>query len=329
MSHFKGNCPVCHKPFAKGDDVVICPECGAPYHRACFEEQGQCVFTSQHGNGFEYKPEGSTEEDSSTRQGASGMLCPSCHTVNDASNIFCEKCGSPLHGKAPNNAYKSGQNPGGPGGFNPSSFGGGFGGGFAPFAMPNLAGEIEGVPKKDWAAYIGPSAPMYLMRMTQMKQRGGKMSFMLSAFFLGPFYFLYRKMWGWAAATGIVTLILLIPEVLTMLVYAANPLVAGLTFSKLDQLQTASNIAMLVFNSLCGLFALYLYQKNGAKKINRLREQADGGPIAPEKLAKAGGVSTIGVLVGLVILIVSTYFLANYIGPAGLNAYINNYFNRT
>ena len=26
-------CPVCHKEFTPEDDIVVCPECGAPYHR--------------------------------------------------------------------------------------------------------------------------------------------------------------------------------------------------------------------------------------------------------------------------------------------------------
>ena len=26
-------CTLCHKPLHEGDDMVVCPECGAPYHR--------------------------------------------------------------------------------------------------------------------------------------------------------------------------------------------------------------------------------------------------------------------------------------------------------
>ena len=36
MSNYTGcKCPVCQQPFTETDDIVVCPECGAPYHRAC------------------------------------------------------------------------------------------------------------------------------------------------------------------------------------------------------------------------------------------------------------------------------------------------------
>ena len=28
-------CPICGEKFTAQDDIVVCPECGAPYHRAC------------------------------------------------------------------------------------------------------------------------------------------------------------------------------------------------------------------------------------------------------------------------------------------------------
>ena len=38
MNEYLGcECSVCRKPFAAGDDIVVCPECGTPYHRACYE----------------------------------------------------------------------------------------------------------------------------------------------------------------------------------------------------------------------------------------------------------------------------------------------------
>ncbi|MBS6236502.1 MAG: hypothetical protein KH615_11425, partial [Clostridiales bacterium] len=33
-------CPVCGKPFGTDDDIVVCPEYGAPYHRACYQQAG-------------------------------------------------------------------------------------------------------------------------------------------------------------------------------------------------------------------------------------------------------------------------------------------------
>ena len=40
-------CPVCEKTFTKQDDVVVCPECGAPYHRECYQKEGHCIFEEE------------------------------------------------------------------------------------------------------------------------------------------------------------------------------------------------------------------------------------------------------------------------------------------
>ena len=38
------------------DDIVVCPECGAPYHRACYQEKGQCIFEELHKAGKAWEP---------------------------------------------------------------------------------------------------------------------------------------------------------------------------------------------------------------------------------------------------------------------------------
>ena len=47
-------CPVCSASFTEGDDIVVCPDCGAPYHRTCYTEQGRCSYYDEHGE-FEWK----------------------------------------------------------------------------------------------------------------------------------------------------------------------------------------------------------------------------------------------------------------------------------
>mgnify|MGYP000169958290 CR=1 FL=1 len=33
-------CEGCGKPLTLQDDIVVCPDCGAPYHRTCYEKNG-------------------------------------------------------------------------------------------------------------------------------------------------------------------------------------------------------------------------------------------------------------------------------------------------
>lgn len=36
MDYRGQHCPICGKEFCDGDDIVVCPECGTPYHRECY-----------------------------------------------------------------------------------------------------------------------------------------------------------------------------------------------------------------------------------------------------------------------------------------------------
>ena len=46
-------CEGCGRPLALTDDIVVCPDCGAPYHRECYEKLGRCIHTPAHGAGYE------------------------------------------------------------------------------------------------------------------------------------------------------------------------------------------------------------------------------------------------------------------------------------
>lgn len=39
MFKYEGiSCPHCGEKFKPTDEILICPDCGAPYHRRCIEE---------------------------------------------------------------------------------------------------------------------------------------------------------------------------------------------------------------------------------------------------------------------------------------------------
>ena len=44
MEFTQYNCPVCEKKFENGDDIVVCPECGTPHHRECYDSLGRCFY---------------------------------------------------------------------------------------------------------------------------------------------------------------------------------------------------------------------------------------------------------------------------------------------
>ncbi len=48
MDYTKYFCPVCNEKFDENSDVVVCPECGTPHHRACWFEFGKCFNADHH-----------------------------------------------------------------------------------------------------------------------------------------------------------------------------------------------------------------------------------------------------------------------------------------
>ena len=68
MEFTEYKCPVCDKQFKKGDDVVVCPECGTPHHRECYEKEGHCHFADRHGADFSFEKEQQEEAEQQAEQ---------------------------------------------------------------------------------------------------------------------------------------------------------------------------------------------------------------------------------------------------------------------
>ena len=53
---YKGEkCFYCNEDFNDNDDVVVCPECGTPYHRDCYKQAGSCINHQLHESGEIWK----------------------------------------------------------------------------------------------------------------------------------------------------------------------------------------------------------------------------------------------------------------------------------
>lgn len=50
MDFKKYVCPVCNNAFNENDDVVVCPDCGTPHHRECWNSLGKCFNNELHGS---------------------------------------------------------------------------------------------------------------------------------------------------------------------------------------------------------------------------------------------------------------------------------------
>lgn len=204
MNYIGLKCPVCGKTFTADDDIVVCPVCGAPYHRACYAKVGKCVFEDKHGTPDAWSPPAREEAPHGNPNGdpqSKTKRCPRCGMMNSSSAVFCEHCGLPLNanqpfrgggvypppGGAPNGSAPFGQVP--PGGYP----------GQPPFAFDPMGGvnpnePIGSVPAGDVAKFVRNNTQYYLPVFMNLK-KFARNRFNFTAFLFPCIWAMYRKMY--------------------------------------------------------------------------------------------------------------------------------------
>jgi len=94
MVSFSGiPCPKCSKEFNEAkDDIVVCPYCGAPYHRVCYNAEGKCLFEDKHADNFVFKSNVKTEKIIDKNENR--KICPVCFHSNNKCTNACVRCGT-------------------------------------------------------------------------------------------------------------------------------------------------------------------------------------------------------------------------------------------
>lgn len=309
-------CSHCHKPLHEGDDIVVCPECGAPYHRDCYAAAGGCVFRAKHGTGFAFVPPQTQD---------TGVRCPSCNAPNNPDNIFCERCGHPLREAAGSAAPHTSQASGGAAGFGGAQQQGGYAAGSVPFGgvgygMPAPAREYDGIDSAAWSAYIGRSAPYYLYQFSRMDAQKRKTSICWSALFFAPMYFFYRRMWGWGILSFVASLLLSIPSYINIFQTFGAAGSAAAPSAVLSAFSWICFILSWAMSLFFALYAFYLFRRHAGKKLHEMQQACADKAGMEAALARTGGPSVLAVVVLFAVLVALNMFLISWIGPERLAA---------
>ncbi|WP_322174784.1 RING finger protein [Acutalibacter caecimuris] len=213
MIDFTGiKCPVCGVAFKEGDDVVVCPQCGAPYHRDCYNQEGRCIFTGLHEAGEEWKPPAPPKPPEAAVR-VKDKECPVCGCLNDRDAAACARCGNdlrrpqqavppgPAQAPPPYNPYGAPQR----GGYGVPPFV------FDPMGGVNPADVLDtGVSFGDVSKLVRQNTTYYMPVFRYIKQTG-KNKFNFSAFLFSGAWMLYRKQYkGGALVTGLMFLLYLL-----------------------------------------------------------------------------------------------------------------------
>ena len=316
-------CEGCGKPLTLQNDIVVCPDCGAPYHRSCYEKLGVCVHASAHAKGYEWH---FPYQESELR------TCPACGERTLRSEQHCRCCGAllpPENEAHPNDraAAQSEQE----GAFDYANMYRQFdqrGGSAADPVRQTIEAAfgadkmLDGIPCQDWMDYIGPSAGAYLADYGRMQLQNNKVSMSFSAMLFGPFYFFYRKAWKPAFAFLAAELVLSAPTFISMLQVSQSALAPDLSASALVILARVCSVLNFVLMILRGVFGKWLYRKSAAENIRRIRKDFPDAAKRRVVLAAQGGVSWAAVVGAAVLLMVVGGVASLALGP-NLEALLN------
>ena len=231
---YKGiKCPVCGKPLQEDDDVVVCPECGAPYHRACYMEKGSCIFTELHEKGENWAPPAPPTAPNTASE-IKDQECPNCGVLNAHSAMFCNICGTSLTGEptphrntpynhhTPHSAAQEEQHSETqPGSYPPPPNVTFRGFGAMPFQFDPMGGVNPEEKLADNVSYGDVSKLVqhntgYYMPVFHMQQHYKHRKFNFSAFLFSGGWLLYRKQYkSGLIVTSIMTVLYLLQIVLS------------------------------------------------------------------------------------------------------------------
>lgn len=308
-------CEGCGKPLTLQDDIVVCPDCGAPYHRDCYEKLGRCIHAPAHAAGYEWK---------FPYQESELCTCPACGERTLRSESVCRCCGAALPPEGAQEPTDRADSDEHSEEFDYSTFYRQFQETGAPQVDPlrqtyqaafGKEEVMDGIPCKDWADFIGPASPAYLSAYCRMQLSHTKTSMSFSAMLFGPFYFFYRKAWKPAFGFLAAELVVALPTLLSMMQATGSPLTAGISSTAIVVLSRIMTVFSFALVMLRTLYAKWLYRKSAAERIRRIRAEFPDAAQRRAVLSAQGGVSIAGVIGAFVLLMVLGACATVLMGP--------------
>lgn len=269
-------CPICRARFTDKADIVVCPICGTPHHRACYEIRGHCGLENLHASGFTWNGRLPDEPEPVQTQPQNGFTDNSSAEQSDMNgeegdNIFVEIGGS--------------DDP--------------FSGFFNKLRDPSI-GE-DGVSMKELTAYTATSAFHYGRAFDVFRSKSGgkkrRVFFNFASGFLAPAFQFYRKM----DVFGLISmLIMLLPFGFA----AFFP-----SFFSTSGAYYLLNVYSLATFIVLSAFGDYFYYLHAVKSIKKFRSSFKGDTLSDEyfeALAEKGKPSVLRAIVGILLFMLIT-----------------------
>ncbi len=289
-------CVVCHAYLFEDDDVVYCPECGAPHHKDCYKTVGHCGVEAFHGTDNQYKRKPPEQENAQNEQGdksepshSAYVKCGMCGESYDFSENMCPECGAP-------NLAKSG----------------------GKFVMFDFLGGVpadmdigDGVTADEAKRFVSTNSQRYLPKFAAFKNLKKRTSWNWLAFLEPCAWFLSRKMYKAGALVGALQVafsMLLIPftnaiyyidtESVNNYVEMAGVIAENLPSIGMVAVATAfvGGVCNLILRIISGIFGDLIYRNYVVSTIKKIKTESDDINM---DFRRKGGLSLIACVIGL------------------------------
>lgn len=321
MSRFdRKTCPVCRKPLSEASDVVVCPVCGTPHHRACYLAKNRCGVEEYHDSGFEWHGSLPWEEQERQEQIRESSESSENGEISENSELSSDSDDFDREHQAEYPGGQTGQT-GQAGQTDQNGLGGSidledFLNDLKMRTMDETRGA-DGVSSRELSCFVGRSVMHYSQAFAVFRapalpgQKKRRVFFNLCAGLFLPFHQFYRRMD--AVGTGLAALELFYAVPFVM--YQTGLLDRG----QLGSLQTISNVVSFIAMAALCMFGDYLYYRFTVSRIKKIRARFDDGRADGyyEALAERGTPSWLRAIISM---------LAFYLAQACILFYAGRFF---
>ncbi|MGN0651273.1 MAG: RING finger protein [Oscillospiraceae bacterium] len=315
MSRFTHKlCPVCKAPFGEDDDIVVCPECGTPHHRACWEKSGSCGVQQYHAEGFTWQgrlPDEETAPEDTADNSKRDMA-----QVLEEMNREREENTDPHHAEYPQGTPIMEE----------------------PVDMNKFAEEIlessrnpsdergeDGVSMHELYSYSGGNlhylSAFSLFRLKEMRRTPLRnISVNLCAGLLQPLNQFYRRLDGLGVFLTIWAFASVVPSVMIQLGCCADN---AALLNGLSALQLLLNIISFLLTAALCLYGDYFYYLTAVRRIKRIRAAYDDGRAEGyyERLEEKGRPSILRMIIAVLAISIITACITLFVqGMPAMNA---------
>lgn len=300
MTRFENKlCPVCRTRFNEKADIVCCPICGTPHHRACYSIKNECALEEFHATGWSwngYLPDEEPHTPKATAENSDATVTaqvdhqPDSHHAeypgdtpyNEEKRLFEEQLGD-------ENPFKE-----------------------LFDTLSNKEIGEDGVSMHELVAYSATSVYHYGKAFNMFRaNNGGKkriVSFNFCSGIFAPMFQFYRKM----NLFGVITLLAsLLPSIIVYAIPEQSLMANYQLFSVVMRfLQISIPVVMCLFND-------YIYYRHCVKSITRFRERYDGDTKSDDyymSLYEKGRPTMAGGIVGLLALSLGEAYIMSLMG---------------